>query len=168
MVFFSISGCQHTETHICSTKSTFPQPRAAKAKQLLIEQLTEGKDKPFESGLLKDKSGNITEIRLFADMVNNDNILIVTEFPAVDTLILACSAKNVNILSVASFDLLGKCKKLRRLVLYGAVDMLTVDMCKSIAAIAQLEELTINFAEIEPQGIDVLKKRNFKVLIMPD
>jgi len=57
------------------------------------------------------------------------------------------------------FNLLKRFKKLRCLVLYGAVDELSLKICKSIASIDVLDELIIEYGKITSDGSSALKKQ---------
>ena len=132
--------------------------------QSLVKQLETGREGLFESHVVRDRSGNIVEVCLTSDMVSDGNLNGLSALPKVSKLALYCCANNAEPLTEHSFNLLKKFKQLRCLVLYGAVDELSLSICNAIASVDSLEELTIEYSKIAADGGSVLKKMRLKNL----
>jgi len=126
--------------------------------QSLITQLEKKHAGAFDSHVVKDDAGSIVEVCLVADMVSDDNLKALSALPKVNKLVLCCSSNNAVPLTERSFGLMKKFKKLRSLVLYGAVDEVSLEICKSIVSIDGLENVVIEYSKITCDGIHVLKK----------
>ena len=89
--------------------------------------------------------------------VNQENIRVVSTIENLRKLILRCCVYSDEPLSVDDFKRLKSLKNLQHLVLYGAVEKLSEEMCQAISELSQLEELTIDYSIIDIKGQKLLE-----------
>ena len=141
-----------------------PVPHRDSRLKSLVKQLETGREGLFESHVVRDDTGNIVEVCLTSDMVSDGNLNVLSALPKVSKLSLYCCANNAEPLTENSFNLLKQFKQLRCLVLYGAVDELSLNICKSIASVEGLEEVIIEYSQITNDGSSMLNKMRLKKL----
>jgi len=142
------------------TSSSEDNPRLKK----LIAYLERGRQEGFFSSLHRNAEGKIDKVALFGEDAGDENVELITSLPNLEVLCLGCCAYNTD-MSSKTFDLLKHAKKLKVLQLYGAVALLDKEMCRSIAALKQLEVFDLQFGRCDPEGAILLKKmKNLKKL----
>ncbi len=140
------------------TPNSEDNPRLKK----LIAYLEGGHQGGFFSSLHRNAEGKIDKVALFGDDAVDENLELITSLPNLEVLCLGCCADNPG-LSVKTFDLLKKANRLKVLQLYGAVTVLDKEMCRSIAALKQLEVFDLQYGRCDPEGAVLLKQmKNLK------
>lgn len=119
----------------------------------------------YVSSYCKNKQGDITEISLYGEQANEENLEIIARLLKLEKLTLGCSAYNSIPLTEHSFSLLKSSKNLTELILFGAVTNLTKDICKSISELSNIQTVKVDFCKIDKKGIEELKQKGVTVLL---
>jgi hypothetical protein len=123
----------------------------------LLANLEERHRGGFHSFIHRNAEGKIDQVALYGKDAVDENIELISTLPNLECLCLGCCADNPS-LSSKAFDLLKMAKKLKVLKLYGAVMVLNKEMCRSIAALKQLEVFDLQYGQCDPEGVVLLKK----------
>ena len=143
-----------------ATERLEDNPRLGKLLAYLEERHRGG----FHSYVHRNAEGKIDQVALYGKDAVDENIELITTLPNLEYLCLGCCADNPS-MSARTFDLLQTASKLKVLNLYGAVTVLTKEMCRSIAALQQLEVFDLQYGRCDPEGAVLLKEmKNLKKL----
>lgn len=161
----ALTGCKSSIDSIngqapCSEKSVHISSKL----QLLLKELETNKNNSFDSYIKKDGNDGIVDLCLASNMASDENMNELSTLPFVAKITLSCCANNTTPLTAHSFGVLKKFKSLKHLTLYGAVDKLSIEMCKSIASINRLESLTIEYSIVPEESVKFLKQMHIKSL----
>lgn len=132
----------------------------------LIEQLeeTQRTGSFSKSGLTRDSEGNVVCVSLYGKMVTDENICLVSSITTLRTLVLGCCAGNTPPLTCKSFASLKASQSIKTLQLYGAVTLLSKEMCIVLAGL-KLEVLRVDYSSCDSEGLDLLKERGTKLIV---
>ncbi len=135
-----------------ATERLEDNPRLGKLLAYLEERHRGG----FHSYVHRNAEGKIDQVALYGKDAVDENIELITTLPNLEYLCLGCCAGDT--ITARTFDLLKNAHKLKTLELYGAVTVLNKEMCRSIAALKQLEVFDLKYGRCEPEGAVFLKK----------
>lgn len=118
----------------------------------------------FNSQIIRGKNNEILSIALANEDITDINLKAISTVKSMQSLVLACRTDDY-LITPKSFQYFYHSKELKRIHLYGAVETITLEMCKSLSNIDKLELLEISFCDFEKEGVDFLKENGISVKI---
>jgi len=146
----------------CDQKGNTERMATDRQKQTeLLQMLDAQSNEPYWR---YNEMGLIDMMVLSGDAVTHDNIRIVATMESLKELVLACCMHNNEPLSADDFKQLKSLKNLKRLELYGAMEVLSKEMWQTITDLSQLEELVISYVKVPTVADDFNMLKRLKNL----